>query len=137
LWHPFSIILFGKGEIAMRKQERRCRERVQFLRPIVYVYHNSDKFIEATMLNHGPSGICFQSTPPVAPGSKIYILTEEASLQSISSRGADAVYAKVMWCERKSGAHWVGVQYINNAVSYNVEQWGEPDAPFEYLPVPE
>ena len=98
----------------MKDDNRRQNERVQFLRPIVYVYESSDKFFEATMLNHSPNGICFQSTPSLAPGAKICILTEECSIEAFGCESGEAITAEVMWCERKAGAHWVGVQYVDN-----------------------
>jgi len=120
------------------QDERRRRERIQFLRPIVYACNNSDRFIEATMLNHCQSGICFQSTPPLTPGSKIYIMTEETAFDPSLFRGNEAIHAKVMWCERRCGAHWVGVQYITNTVAYDAEQWGASAfASFEFLPAHE
>jgi len=106
----------GKDKRTMMKDEnRRQNERVQFLRPIMYVYESSDKFIEATMLNHSSDGICFQSTPSVAPGAKICILTDESPVEIFSRKSGEAVTAEVMWCKKKAGAHWVGVQYIDTS----------------------
>ena len=105
----------------MKDENRRQTERVQFLRPIVYVYESSDKFIEATMLNHSSNGICFQSTPSVAPGAKICILTDEPPVEIFSRKSGEAVTAEVMWCEKKAGAHWVGVQYIDNSSDGDTE----------------
>ena len=98
----------------MKDENRRQNERVQFLRPIVYVYESSDKFFEATMLDHSSKGICFQSTPSVAPGSKLWIMSEECSVEPFLCKSGEAVTAEVMWCERRAGAHRVGVQYIGN-----------------------
>lgn len=98
----------------MREDNRRKCERVEFLRPILYVYDSSDKFFEATMLNHSSSGICFQSTPSVMPGAKIHIMTDEYPVEAISYKSGEAITAKVKWCEKVAGAHWVGVQYVDN-----------------------
>ena len=106
----------------MRKDEnRRQNGREQFLRPIVYVYESSDKLFEATMLNHSSNGICFQSTPSVTPGKKIWIMSEECSVEPFLCKTGEAVTAEVMWCEKKAGAHRVGVQYIENDVEGDPE----------------
>lgn len=101
----------------MKDENRRQNERVEFLRPIIYVYESSDKFFDATMLNHSTGGICFQSTPSVAPGAKICIMTDEAPVEAFCCKTDEAIFAEVMWCEKKAGAHWVGVQYISNPVA--------------------
>ncbi len=97
-----------------KDENRRLNERVQFLRPIVYVYESSDKFFEATMLNHSSDGICFQSTPSVSPGAKIWILSEESSVEPFLCKSGEAVTAEVRWCEKRAGAYRVGVQYAGN-----------------------
>ena len=104
-----------------KDENRRQNERVQFLRPIVYVYESSDKFFEATMLNHSSNGICFQSTPSVVPGAKIWIMSEECSGEPFLCKPGEAVTAKVMWCEERAGAHRVGVQYTENSVDGNAD----------------
>lgn len=108
----------------IKNEERRRGERLDVLRPIVYVYHNSDRFIEATMLNHCSIGICFQSTLPVSPGSKIYIMTEEYLFESDCFRSGEAYFAEVMWCSRRAGAHRVGVQFIKNSIGEGGEGLG-------------
>lgn len=96
----------------MQDEERRHCERVAFLRPIMYIRDNSNKFVSATMLNFCPNGICFQSTPPVSPGEKIHIFTEENSAGVLLDKAGEAIFGEVMWCRKKAGAHRVGVQYI-------------------------
>ena len=105
----------------MKVDNRRQNERVQFLRPIVYVYESSDKFFEATMLNHSSSGICFQSTPSLAPGAKICIMAEECSIEAFCCESGEAVTAEVKWCEKRAGAHWVGVRYIDRSFAEDVD----------------
>lgn len=100
----------------MQDEERRHCERVAFLRPIMYISDNSDKFVSATMLNFCPNGICFQSTPPVSPGEKIHIFTEENSTGVLLDKAGEAIFGEVMWCRKKAGAHWVGVQYLGYSV---------------------
>lgn len=95
-------------------QDRRHCERVAFLRPIVYIRDNSHKFVSATMLNFCPNGICFQTAPPVAPGEKIFIITEESPTGVMHDRTGDAIVGEVMWCTKKAGAHRVGVRYLGH-----------------------
>jgi hypothetical protein len=97
-------------------EDRRHCERVAFLRPIVYIRHNSDKFVSATMLNFCPNGICFQSTPPVTPGERIHIITEENPVGVMFDKTGEAIFGEVMWCRKKAGAHQVGVQYLGHSV---------------------
>lgn len=99
----------------MQDEERRHCERVAFLRPIMYIRDNSDKFVSATMLNFCPNGICFQSTPPVTPGEKIHIFTEENSAGVLLDKIGESIFGEVMWCRKKAGAHWIGVQYLGYA----------------------
>jgi hypothetical protein len=96
----------------IQDEERRHCERVAFLRPIVYTRDKAGKFIRATMLNFCSSGICFQSTPPVAPGEKIYVITEEFSTGFHYDKTGDAICGEVMWCRKKAGAYQVGVHYL-------------------------
>lgn len=100
----------------MQDEERRHCDRVAFLRPIVYIRDNSDKFVRATMLNFCPNGICFQTTPPVTPGEKIHIITEENPAGVMLDKIGEAIFGEVMWCRKKAGAHWVGVQYLGYSV---------------------
>ena len=106
----------------VKDENRRQDERLQFLRPIVYVYESSDKFYEATMLNRSSNGICFQSAPSVAPGSKIWILSEECSIDPFLCKSSEAVTAEVMWCEKRAGAHRVGVQYVGNGADEDFDK---------------
>lgn len=100
-----------------QEEDRRHCERVDFLRPIVYFRDNSDGFISATMLNFCPNGICFQSTPPVAPGEKIHIITEENPSVMLLYKAGETIIGEVMWCRKKAGAHRVGVQYLDSSSS--------------------
>jgi hypothetical protein len=105
----------------MEEKEKRDGKRLEFLRPIVYRCPDSDKFIQATMLNYSSGGICLQSAPPVTPGARIYIFTEEASFENPDSTENKTLFGKVKWCERKAGAHWVGVEFVNNSIVENSE----------------
>lgn len=107
-----------------KDEERRHCERVAFLRPIMYILDSSDKFVSATMLNFCPNGICFQSTPPVTPGEKIHIITEENSGGVMLDNTGDAIFGEVMWCREKAGAHRVGVQYLGYSVIDSAEDEG-------------
>jgi len=100
-----------------QEEERRHCERVAFLRPIMYIRDNSDRFVSATMLNFCPNGICFQSTPSVKPGEKIHIITEEAPDGRSKDNTGEAIVGKVMWCNRRAGAYWIGVQYFSHSIS--------------------
>lgn len=105
----------------MEDKEKRDGKRLEFLRPIVYKSPDSDKFVRATMLNYSSGGICFQSTPPVTPGARIYIFTEEGSFENPDSTANETLFGKVRWCERKAGAHRVGVEFVNNSIAENSE----------------
>ncbi len=98
--------------------DRRCSGRIEFLRPIVYVHQNSDQFVEGTMLNHSSGGICFHCAPELLPGTKIYIMTEDAPIDVFCAEPGEAFFSEVIWCRQKAGAHRVGVRYINNGISY-------------------
>jgi hypothetical protein len=106
-----------KKEILMQDEERRHSERVAFLRRIVYIRDKSEKFISATMINFCSNGICFQSTPPVTPGEKVHIITEDNSTGLMIDKTGDAIVGEVMWCRKKAGAHRVGVQYLGYSVA--------------------
>ena len=108
----------------MKEQERRGSGRIPFFKPILYIQTDSDQFIEATMLNHTPDGICFQSMIPISPGAGIYILNQDPFPGQIESRWADAVYARVMWCSRRNGSHCVGVRCIRSSISYDLDESG-------------
>lgn len=108
----------------MQDEERRHCERVAFLRPIVYIRDNSDRFVSATMLNFCPNGICFQTTPSVTPGEKIHIITEENPAGVFHDKTGEAIFGEVMWCRKKAGAHWVGVQYLGYSVFGNTRDEG-------------
>ena len=100
-------------------EERRHCERVAFLRPIVYFRDHSHRFVSATMLNFCPNGICFQSTPPVTPGEKINIITEETPSGVYEEKAGEAITGEVMWCSKRAGAHRVGVRYLGYSMPGN------------------
>ncbi len=77
----------------------------------MYVRDKSNRFVSATMLNFCANGICFQSTPPVTPGEKIHIITEENPSAIYHDIAGEAISGEVMWCKKKAGAHWIGVHY--------------------------
>jgi hypothetical protein len=101
----------------IEKERRNCK-RVAFLRPIFYFSSNSDNLTRATMLNFCPTGICFQSGPPVTPGERLYIVTEEEPEEDIFDNNSKAIAGKVVWCRSSGGAHRVGVQYMGHPIPY-------------------
>lgn len=105
----------------IQSEERRRCERVAFLRSIAYLVERSDRFVRATMLNFCSTGICFQSAPPVAPGDRIHILTEEDPLGTLYDKTGEAIYGEVMWCRKKAGAHQVGVHYLGDNALFDGE----------------
>jgi hypothetical protein len=90
---------------------------VAFLRPIVYIRDKTEKFVSATMINFCPNGICFQSAPPVTPGEKIHIITEENPVGVMLDKTGEAIIGEVVWCKRTAGAHQVGVHYLGHPVA--------------------
>jgi hypothetical protein len=83
----------------------------------MYFHDNSSRFVSATMLNFCPNGICFQTTPPVTPGEKIRIITEETPGGMMWEKAGEEIVGEVMWCSKKAGAHRVGVQYLDYSSS--------------------
>lgn len=98
----------------MQEEERRHCKRVAFLRPIVYVLDKSDVFVKATMLNFCANGICFQSAYPVTPGEKLHIITEENHSDVPLDKTGEPILGKIVWCKKKAGAHWAGIQYLDH-----------------------
>ena len=105
--------------------EKRQFERHDHDAPIVYAYHNSDKFFGAKMCNVSQGGMCFESNRAVKPGLDIYIMMETYTSDAIGSEVYDGYLAKVIWCQKlvigKTRLYRVGVKYYETAIDQPVD----------------
>ncbi len=100
--------------------EKRQFERLDHDAPIVYAYHDSDKFFGAKMCNCSQGGMCFESSYAVKPGLDLYIMMESYTPDAIASDVYDGYLAKVIWCRKTpiedARIYWVGVKYYETVI---------------------
>lgn len=102
------------------KVERRVFERHENEAPIVYAYHDTDQFFQAEMCNYSKEGMCFKTSEIVAPGSDIYIMMENYSLDAVHAELYEGYFAEVRWCQQLPchdiPGYQVGVKYYKTVI---------------------
>jgi hypothetical protein len=110
----------NKGEAMNKMDERRVFERYDHDAPIIYVYHDTDRFMPAVMCNYSSDGMCFKTPHKIKPGSEIYIMMENYSLDAIHNDLYEGYFAEVRWCRRHSEpagtGYQVGVKYYKTVI---------------------
>lgn len=101
--------------------EQREHERHALDIPMMYAYHNTDRFYNATMCNYCKNGMCFESAAAIAPGEDIYIMLEDFSSEAIGTELYEGYLAEVRWCLKSSEIRpevfKVGVKYYQTVIT--------------------
>ena len=102
------------------KDERRVFERYDNDAPIIYAYHNTDRFFHAMMCNYSKDGMCFKSPDSLATGSDIYIMMEDNAPDTIHAELYEGYFAEVRWCcqfpDPEVTEYIVGVKYYKTVI---------------------
>ena len=111
------------------QKEKRKSERHDHEASIVYAYHNSDEFYDAKMCNYSNSGLCFESSAAIEPGSDIYVMMEDFLPDTIDSEIYDGYLAEVRWCQRLSQidaiVYHIGVKYYRTRIDQHINDSDE------------
>ena len=103
-----------------KKDERRVFERYDNDAPVVYAYHDTDRFFQAVMCNYSIEGMCFQTSKAVDPGSDVYIMMENYSPDTVHADLYEGYFAEVRWCQKLSSPapprYQVGVRYYKTDI---------------------
>ena len=103
-----------------KKDERRVFERYDHDAPIVYAYHDTDRFFQALMCNYSIGGMCFQTSKAVDPGSDVYIMMENYSPDNVHADLYEGYFAEVRWCQQlpppEVSGYQVGVRYYKTDI---------------------
>ena len=103
-----------------KKDERRVFERHDNDAPIVYAYHDTDRFFQAVICNYSIEGMCFQTSKAVDPGSDVYIMMENYSPDTVHADLYEGYFAEVRWCQQMSSpappGYQVGVKYYKTDI---------------------
>ena len=75
--------------------EQREHERHAMEIPMMYAYHNTDRFYNATICNYCKNGMCFESAAAIAPGKDIYIMFDDFSSEAIGAELCEGYLAEV------------------------------------------
>ena len=109
-----------KGEVMIKKEERRVFDRHDLDAPIIYAYHDTDQFMHAVMCNYSKDGMCFRTPDEILPGSDIYIMMENYSPDTIHDELYEGYFAEVRWCQQPSESaaseYTVGVKYYKTVI---------------------
>jgi hypothetical protein len=104
-----------------QKEERRVFERYDNDAPIVYAYHDTDRFFHAVMCNYSDEGMCFKTSKAVDPGSDVYIMMENYSPDTVHADLYEGFFAEVRWCQQLSSheapGYQVGVKYYKTVIN--------------------
>jgi len=104
-----------------KKDERRVFERYDNDAPIVYAYHDTDRFFQAVMCNYSTEGMCFKTSKAVDPGSDVYIMMENYSSDTVHADLYEGYFAEVRWCQQLSSlevpGYQVGVKYYKTVIN--------------------
>ena len=100
--------------------DKREYERHPLDIPIMYAYHNTDMFFNATMCNYCKNGMCFESAAAIKPGKDIYIMLEDFSSEAIGTELYEGYLAEVRWCLKPSKSQVklfkIGVKYYQTKI---------------------
>lgn len=105
--------------------EKRTAERYDHEAPIIYAYHNSDKFYNAKMCNFCKGGMCFEADAAIEPGSDIYVMMEEFAPDTIGAEIYEGYLAEVRWCQKLADVdpilYKIGVKYYRTLIDQHFE----------------
>ena len=100
--------------------EKRKTERYDHKVPIIYAYHNSDKFYPAQMCNFCKGGMCFEAGNAIQPGADIYVMMEEFAPDTVGAEIYEGHLAEVRWCQQltdlDSIQYRIGVKYYRTVI---------------------
>ena len=103
-----------------KKDERRVFERYDNDAPIIFAYHDTDRFYHALMCNYSKDGMCFKTPDLVDTGSDIYIMMENYTPDTIHSEHYEGYFAEVRWCRQipdpEVPEYKVGVKYYKTVI---------------------
>ena len=103
-----------------RYEEKREYKRYELNTPVIYAYQDSDQFNKAQMRNYGEGGMCFEACNAIEPGSKIYIMMENFSPDTIDAEFYEGYRAEVRWCQKTSPENdsefKIGVKYYKTII---------------------
>ena len=103
-----------------RIDDKREHERFDLNASMVYAFHDSDLFYQARMCNYGKGGMSFISDNALEPGSDIYIMMENFSLDAVGAEFYDGYLAEVRWCQKLTQENAtdfrVGVKYYQTII---------------------
>ena len=102
------------------KDERRVFERYDNDAPVIYAYHNTDRFFQALMCNYSNEGMCFKTSDVIDTGSDIYIMMENYAPDTIHAELYEGHFAEVRWCRQlpdpEVSGYKVGVKYYKTVI---------------------
>jgi len=102
------------------KDEKRVFERYDNDAPIIYAYHNTDRFFHALMCNYSKEGMCFKTADVVDTGSDIYIMMENYDPDTIHAELYEGYFAEVRWSRQipdlEKPEYRVGVKYYKTVI---------------------
>jgi hypothetical protein len=105
--------------------EKRSVIRYDHEAPIIYAYHNSDKFYKAKMCNFCKGGMCFESDTAVKLGSDIYVMMEEFAPDAIGAEIYEGYLAQVRWCQELAEfdpvLYRIGVKYYRTLIDEHID----------------
>ena len=100
--------------------DKRENERHTLDIPIMYAYHNTDRFYNATMRNYCKNGMCFESEAAIKPGEDIYIMLEDFSSEAIGTELYEGYLGEVRWCLKSSKSEMelfkIGIKYYQTII---------------------
>ena len=103
-----------------RYEEKREYRRYELNSPVIYAYQDSDQFNNAQMCNYGEGGMCFEARNAIESGSKIYIMMENFSPDTIDAEFYDGYRAEVRWCQKtiseNDSEFRIGVKYYKTII---------------------
>jgi hypothetical protein len=103
-----------------RNQEKREYIRYELNTSVIYAYQDSDQFNKAQMRNYAEGGMCFEARNAIEPGSKIYIMMENFSPDTIDAEFYDGYRAEVRWCQKtfpeNDSEFKIGVKYYKTFI---------------------
>ncbi len=103
-----------------RYEENREYKRYELNTSVIYAYQDSDQFNKAQMRNYGEGGMCFEACSAIEPGSKIYIMMENFSPDTIDAEFYEGYRAEVRWCQKitpeNASEFKIGVKYYKTII---------------------
>ena len=107
-----------KGGLKMPAQtDKRSDERIVSNTPIIFSFFSIRFWHEypSVTRNHSKSGMCFESTQPITPGTSLFIRVDKQPNSDTKVRLRNSTLANVKWCRKLADEHqtgyYVGARY--------------------------